>query len=240
MGWDPQTVQLRVRIPKGHGNTVANVLSQVTTWLDSETMKSILNGVTLGTAHWAEIHDPAMVEGDQCLEQEVWVTAGHPLVEMHVTDWANAQREDPVLSAVLDWLKAQKQTNLKTLLAEHASSEEGKLVLWNQQNFHDSPESLVPMLSAQRQNWRPPALHSSQGAPCHHTEWAQLRPRPSRVWLHTVLVVRMFVVARNDQPDAEFPKVLHVLLAARRQFVQSTPRPNCVHHSNGSHAHRLY
>ena len=54
---------------------------------------------------------------------------------MHVTDWAEAQREDPVLSAVLDWLEAQKKTDLKTLLGEQASSEEGQLILQNQQNF---------------------------------------------------------------------------------------------------------
>ena len=47
---------------------------------------------------------------------------------MHVTDWAKAQREDPMLGAVLDWLKVQQQMNLKTLLAEHASSQEGKLI----------------------------------------------------------------------------------------------------------------
>ena len=98
-------------------------------------MKSILDGVTLGVVHHAKVHDPAMVEGDQHLEQEVCVAAGCPLVEMHVTDWAEAQREDPMLSAVLDWLKAQKQTDLKVLLAEHASSEEGNLILCNQQNF---------------------------------------------------------------------------------------------------------
>ena len=114
---------------------VADVLSWVTTWLDPETVKSILDGVTLGMVHHAKIHNLAMVEGNQCLEQEVWVTTGHPLVEMHVTDWAKVQREDLMLSAVLDWLKAWKQTNLKMLLAEHASSEEGKLILWNQQNF---------------------------------------------------------------------------------------------------------
>ena len=61
--------------------------------------------------HRAKVHDPAIVEGDQHLEQEVCVAAGHPLVEMHVTDWAGAQREDQVLSAVLDCLKAQKQTD---------------------------------------------------------------------------------------------------------------------------------
>ena len=54
---------------------------------------------------------------------------------MHVTDWAKAQKEDLMLSTVLDWLKAQKQTDFKILLAEHASSGEGQLILWNWQNF---------------------------------------------------------------------------------------------------------
>ena len=76
-----------------------------------------------------EVHDPAIVESDHHLEQEVCVTTGHVLVQMHVMDWAEAQREDPVLSAVLDWLKAQKKTDLKTLLAEHASSKEGQMIL---------------------------------------------------------------------------------------------------------------
>ena len=49
-------------------------------------MKSILDGVALGMAHRAKVYDPAMLEGDQCLEQEVCVTVGCPLVEMHVTD----------------------------------------------------------------------------------------------------------------------------------------------------------
>ena len=52
-----------------------------------------------------------------------------------MTDWAGAQREDPVLSAVLDWLETKKKTDLKTLLGEHASSKEGQLILQNQQNF---------------------------------------------------------------------------------------------------------
>ena len=48
---------------------------------------------------------------------------------MHVTDWAEAQRKDPMLSAVLDWLKAQKKKDLKVPLAEHAYSEEGRLII---------------------------------------------------------------------------------------------------------------
>ena len=89
----------------------------------------------MGSANQAEVHDPTVVEGDHCLEQEVHVTAGCMLVQMHVTDWTEAPREDPMLSTVLDWLKAQKKIDLKTLLAEHASSKEGQLTLWNRQNF---------------------------------------------------------------------------------------------------------
>ena len=76
----------KLEYKKGHDNTVADILSQITIRLDLGTVKSILNGVTLGMVHWAEVHDAAMVEGDQCLEQEVQITAGHPLVEMHVSD----------------------------------------------------------------------------------------------------------------------------------------------------------
>ena len=84
-------------------------------------VRSILDGITLGAAHWVEVYDPAIAEGAHDLEQEVCVTAGCVLVQMHVTDLAEAQREDPVLSTILE---AQK-TDLKTLLGEHASSEEG-------------------------------------------------------------------------------------------------------------------
>ena len=41
---------------------------------------------------------------------------------MHVTDRAIAQREK------LHWLEAKKKTDLRTLLGEHASSEEGQIV----------------------------------------------------------------------------------------------------------------
>ena len=54
---------------------------------------------------------------------------------MHVTDWAAAQKEDLVLNAMLNWLGAQKKTDLRTLLGEHASSEEGQMVWRNHQNF---------------------------------------------------------------------------------------------------------
>ena len=104
---------------KGHDNIVVGILS----W------------VAIGLTHWAEVHDPTIVEGDHCLEQEVHVTAGWVLVQMHVTNRTEAKREDPILSAVLDWLKAWKKTDLKVLLEEHASSKDSQLILQNQQNF---------------------------------------------------------------------------------------------------------
>ena len=56
---------------KGQDNTVANMLSQITTHLSLEAMPSILDGVSLGAAHRVEGHDPAVVEGDYDLEKEV-------------------------------------------------------------------------------------------------------------------------------------------------------------------------
>ena len=47
---------------------------------------------------------------------------------MHVTNWAVAQK-------VLRWLEAKKKTDLRILLGEHISSEEGQIIWRNCQNF---------------------------------------------------------------------------------------------------------
>ena len=120
---------------KGHDNTVADMLSWVLTRLDPDAVRSILDGVAIGAAHQAEVHNPAIAKGDLNVEKEVHVASGHVLVQMHVTDWAKAQREDPMLSAVLDWPKAQYKTDLKAHLAEYTPSEEGQMILRNWQNF---------------------------------------------------------------------------------------------------------
>ena len=120
---------------KGWDNTVLDVLSQITTHLGPEAMQSILDGVNLGAAQRAEGEDPAMVEGDQEKEKEVWVTAAWVLVEMHVINWSAAQKEDPELDAVLHWLEAKKKIDQRKLFGEHASSKEGWIVWRNHQNF---------------------------------------------------------------------------------------------------------
>ena len=135
-GWEPFVqFNFELEYQKGHDNTVVDVLSHVTTWLDPDMVRSILDGVAFGAVHWAEAHDPAMVESDHHLEQEVCVATGCAQVQMHVMDWAKAQREDKALSAVLYWLGTQKKTDLKALLASHASSKEDLLILWNWQNL---------------------------------------------------------------------------------------------------------
>ena len=63
------------------------------------------------------------------------VAAGQVLVEMHVTNWAAAQKEDPELNAVLHWLETRKKADLKTLLGECIMSKEGWMVWRNCQKF---------------------------------------------------------------------------------------------------------
>ena len=79
---------------KGWGNTMADVLSQITTCLGPEAVQSVLDGVTLGATLRAEGCDPAMVEGDHNIEKEVCVTPRQVLVKMHVANLATARRED--------------------------------------------------------------------------------------------------------------------------------------------------
>ena len=86
---------------KGWDNTVADMLSQITTHLSLEAMQSILNGVALCAPHRAEGYNPAVVQGDHSIQKEVWDTAGQVLFEMHMADWAKTQWEDLVLNAVL-------------------------------------------------------------------------------------------------------------------------------------------
>ena len=69
--------------------------------LKPEAVQAVLDGAALGASQRAERENPAIIKNDQRLEQEVRVAAGQVLVEMHITNWAAAQKEDPELNAVL-------------------------------------------------------------------------------------------------------------------------------------------
>ena len=49
---------------KGQDNTMVDALSWVTTHLDPDMVKSILDRVSLGSVHWAEVLNPTAVESD--------------------------------------------------------------------------------------------------------------------------------------------------------------------------------
>ena len=100
-------------------------------------------GVTLGAAYRAEGYDSAVVEGDYGMEKEVCVDAGWVLVEMHMTNWEEAQREDPVLSTVLDWLEPKRRLIRRTCLQQ-----EGLTGFEESSEFHNSPESPISTINA--------------------------------------------------------------------------------------------
>ena len=77
---------------KGWHNAVADALSWITTHLGQEDVQAILDGATIDAPQRAEGEDLAVIKGDQQKEKEVWVATGQVLVEMHVTNWATAQK----------------------------------------------------------------------------------------------------------------------------------------------------
>ena len=96
--------------------------------------------------------NPAIIKSDQQLEQEMQVTTGWVLVEMHVTDWAAAQKEDPELDVVLQWLGSRKKADLRTLLRECIMSKEGQMEWRNHQNFTSLKGTLYLCSTPKREN----------------------------------------------------------------------------------------
>ena len=91
---------------KGWDNAASDALSQVTLKLDTETAKSIPDGVTMGTIGRADAYDPAVVEADEEIHKHAWETAvqaraTHMHVNLYVTDWVATQQEDPLLETMM-------------------------------------------------------------------------------------------------------------------------------------------
>ena len=71
---------------------------------------------------------------------EIKARAAQPNTPMHITDWAQAQRENPELEAFLDWclndkkngtLWAQQLEKLKACLGPLKNQPEGKCIVRN-------------------------------------------------------------------------------------------------------------
>ena len=61
---------------KGQDNATADALSHITTHLPPEAVQAVLDGAAMGTPQRAEVENPAVVENNQHLEQEIRVAAG--------------------------------------------------------------------------------------------------------------------------------------------------------------------
>ena len=103
-------------------------------------MKSILDGVTIGTAGRANAHDPMVAETDKRIHHQVNETAvqghaTHMCVNLHVMHWVVAQQEDPILKIVMEWISSHKVQDLKHLLGDHTMMEEGMAILRERKKF---------------------------------------------------------------------------------------------------------
>ena len=121
-----------IEYQKGCDNAAADALSQVTSRLDVETVKSTLDGVTVGTTERADANDPAVTKADEKINkpiQETVISAHAARVDLHVTDWVTAQWDNPILKTPMKWISGQKVQDLKHLLGDNANTVEGKTVL---------------------------------------------------------------------------------------------------------------
>ena len=113
-------------------------------------MRSILDEVALGSTHWAEVHDPAIVEGDHCLEQEVCVAAGCMLVQMHVTNWAKAPKKGPDVEYSVGLAESTEEDRFEDTSGRICLKQRRPADLMELAEFYDSSGSPIPMLNAQR------------------------------------------------------------------------------------------
>ena len=79
----------RIEYQKRTWNVAADALSHVTSKLSRETVKSILDGVAVGTTKRADAHDLSVPETDKEIHmpfQETMILAQAAHVDLHVTD----------------------------------------------------------------------------------------------------------------------------------------------------------
>ena len=92
----------------GKDNLVADALSRYERLMTRDEVKAALSGAVLSATDRAEAHTAAMInrckEDDD--EMEVLSMPLRPKLPMHMVDWAQAQREDPQIEAVIKWMES--------------------------------------------------------------------------------------------------------------------------------------
>ena len=100
-----------IEYQKGHDNAATVTLSQVTLKLNAETVKSILDGVTMGTTKRADAHDLVVAKANKETHkpfQETAILVWAACIDLHVTDSVTTQQEDPTLKTAIKWISGQK------------------------------------------------------------------------------------------------------------------------------------
>ena len=72
--------------------------------MSSEAMKAVFNNFTSAAGRRAELEykvDSATHHEADSIEVSIW--SMKPSTQMHVTDWAEAQRKDPEIEATMGW-----------------------------------------------------------------------------------------------------------------------------------------
>ena len=113
-----------IKYQKGRNNAVADALSHVASKLNTEAVKSILDGVTIGTSGRADTHHLMVAEADKRIHKEVeeaavQARATHTHVNFDVTDRVAVQQEDTILKIVMEWISSHKVQDLRHLLRDH-------------------------------------------------------------------------------------------------------------------------
>ena len=107
---------------KGSDNKVADCLSRITERLNERSVKALIERAKAGgEGVWAEADDPRLVCKDEELDEDVilqtkaliaWKVVFKNVADEH---WVRAQKDDPVLRHVRNWMTRPKE-NMQTLL----------------------------------------------------------------------------------------------------------------------------
>ena len=109
--------------------------------MSSEAMKAICDNLTSGAGRRAELeYSVNSTTHHKANSIEVSVKSMKLSTQMHVTDWAEAQREDPEIEATMDWCHLNKKklepwteqlAKLKSRLGTKKNTPEGRSTLQN-------------------------------------------------------------------------------------------------------------
>ena len=139
----------KLEYQKGRDNTVADILSQVTTQLDPDMVRSIFDGVALGAVHWAKVHGPHHSQGWSSLRARG--TCHHrPCTGTNACYWVDWSPErGPNVECSLGLAEGTEEDRFEDTSGRTCLQQRGPIDLTELVELHDSSGSPIPLLNAQ-------------------------------------------------------------------------------------------